>query len=487
MPEPQSYTLNYDYSDAPTLQRFSRSRKRVRGVVGPFGSGKSSACVIDIYRKACEQTPDRRGARKTRWAVVRNTYPQLRDTTIKTFNDWFPPQYFGDFRLNPLPDYNFRQQLPDGTFVESEILVRALDKPEHVKNLLSLEVTGAWFNEAREIPKTIIDHMDGRINRYPSKKDVAGGATWAGMIMDTNPCDTDHWWYRLFVEQLPNEPALQELYDYFHQPSGRSPYAENLRHLPRGYYTTMCVAKDPQWVRVYVDGQYGYVKEGKIIYTNYQDLIHCPQEPLRIIKGLHLTLGWDFGLTPACVIMQLDPRGFLNVLHEICATEMGVRSLAVNVVKPFLMANYPGFRLVSGCDPSGVRRSEVDETKSCVIELSKLGFKIKPAWSNSLEARFSAVDNFLTRMIEGKPAFRLDPSCKLLRKGFNGDYKRRRLQIIGAEMYADEPEKNGVSHPHEALQYGVMIIERGMRPEALGYQNSSQGYSQLPPPSAAFC
>ena len=41
--------------------------------------------------------------------------------------------------------------------VELEVIFLALDRPEDVKKLLSLELTGVWVNEAREIPKSIID------------------------------------------------------------------------------------------------------------------------------------------------------------------------------------------------------------------------------------------------------------------------------------------------------------------------------------------
>lgn len=478
----KSYEVVYDYSGAPTLKRFAESRKRIRYIVGPFGSGKSSACVMEIYQKACEQEPDRNGRRRTRWAVVRNTYPELRDTTIKTFQDWFPPAYFGHFRSHPNPDYQMSQVLPDGTTLECDILFRALDKPEHVKNLLSLEVTGAWFNEVREIPKAIFDAMDGRIDRYPSKKD--GGASWAGIVMDTNPCDTDHWLYKLFVEKLPVQPEMLELYDYFHQPSGLSEKAENADHLTRDYYKKISVGKDPDWLRVYVHGQYGYVREGKVIYTNYMDETHCAKGRIDPWKGVHLTLGWDFGLTPACVITQYHPKGYLHVLRELCATEMGIKRFARDVVRPFLTANFFGFQYVSGCDPSGKNRDAIDETNSCYRELKEAGFPVKLAYSNALDPRFTAVDNFLTKTVEGKPAFQLDPSCALLRKGFNGEYKRRRLNISGAELYAEAPEKNAVSHPHDALQYAAMTIERGIvaaRPNGMWREPAKP-----PPPMRAW-
>lgn len=420
---------------------------------------------------------------KSFWCV--RTYPELRDTTIKTFLDWFPDPYFGHYRSNPTPDYQMFQRFGDGTTLEAEVLFRALDRPDHVKNLLSLEVTGAWFNEAREIEKIIVETMDGRINQFPAQKD--GGATWGGTILDTNPCDTDHWLYKLFVEKLPNDPVLQEYYGYFHQPSGLSDAAENLSNLrdPK-YYQKLAIGKDDNFIKVYIHGQYGYVREGKIIYTNYNDLMHCSTTLLEPWRGLHLTLGFDFGLTPACVITQYHPRGNLHVLRELCASEMGLRRFARDVVRPFLVTNFNGYRYVTGCDPSGARRSEVDETKSCYKELKECGFPVKLAYSNALEPRFSSVDNFLTKMIEGKPAFQLDPSCKLLRKGFNGEYKRRKLNVSGSEIYADAPEKNAPSHPHEALQYACMTIERGITPDRSAGSGFHHPTSVLPPARAYY-
>jgi len=162
------YQIIYDYEDVPTIRRFALCDKRVRCLLGPFGSGKSSGCVIEILKRACEQKPSPDGIRRSRWAIIRNSYGQLKDTTIKTFHDWFPPKLFGEWRVT---DHSYLiTEIPG---VHLEVLFRALDRPDQVSNLLSLEVTGAWFNEVREIPRTIIDAMDSRIGRYPSKKTVA--------------------------------------------------------------------------------------------------------------------------------------------------------------------------------------------------------------------------------------------------------------------------------------------------------------------------
>jgi hypothetical protein len=72
-----------------------------------------------------------------------------------------------------------------------EVIFIALDDENDRKKLLSLELTGVWVNEAREIIKGIIDDIIGRTGRYPSKRD--GGHSWSGCIMDTNAPAETHW------------------------------------------------------------------------------------------------------------------------------------------------------------------------------------------------------------------------------------------------------------------------------------------------------
>src|SRR6185437_10787810 len=235
--------IEYDYGPVPTISRFSQARKFIRGLMGPFGSGKSSGCVMELVQWASRQ-PDVDGKRRSRFAVVRNTYRQLSDTSIKTFLDWLPDGEFGTYAKS---DHNYflRMPLEDGTAAEAEILFRALDRPEHVSNLLSLELTGAWVNEAREIPWAVIKALQGRVGRYPAVRD--GGCVDPGIILDTNPPDDDSWWYRLFEVDRPDNVEI------FKQPSGRSAEAENLPNLPKDYYANQMKGADQDYIRVYVD------------------------------------------------------------------------------------------------------------------------------------------------------------------------------------------------------------------------------------------
>ena len=63
---------------------------------------------------------------------------------------------------------------------------------------------------------------------------------------------------------------------------------------------------------------------------------------------------------------------------------------------------------------------------------------------------------FLTKLVGGRPAFRLDGRCEMIRRGFMGKYQYRKMQVGGADRYSDRPEKNEYSHIHDALQYACL-------------------------------
>lgn len=161
-----------NYEAGPIAAKFHLSNASVRGLMGPVGSGKSVACCFEMFRRSQEQKPGADGIRRTRWLVVRNTLPQLETTTIKTWVDWFPPEIFG--RMTGKPPYTHYLKYAD---INMEVIFIALDKPEDVKKLLSLECTGIWFNEAREINKEIVDAATARVGRYPAKKMAAAAGT----------------------------------------------------------------------------------------------------------------------------------------------------------------------------------------------------------------------------------------------------------------------------------------------------------------------
>lgn len=443
MTSPVSIVREYSYAGAPTIKAFSKSPAFIRGLMGPFGSGKSSGCVLELVKWAKKQ-PLVDGRRRARFAVIRNTYGQLADTTIKTFLHWLPDGVFGTFNKS---DHDYHLNRLDD--LDVEILFRALDRPEQVANLLSLELTGAWVNEAREIPWAVIKALMGRVDRYPTRN--MGGCVDPGIIMDTNPPDDDSWWFKLFEEKLIADGGGEVA--IFKQPSGRAENAENLPNLSPKYYANLMTGADPDFIRVYVDGQYGFVKDGKPVFPEYNDSTHCAEiEPL---KGVPIKCGWDFGLTPACVFTQLAPDGRWLILDEICGEDIGISTFA-DTVLDLRGERFDGCAFEDYGDPAGTQRSAMTadrDEKTCFDILRGKGIAIQPGEQN-LTIRLESVRKPLNSMRNGKPQFAISPRCTMLRKGFMGRYQYKRVKVSGAgERFHDAPDKNDYSHPHDALQY----------------------------------
>ncbi len=265
-----------------------------RGVRGPVGSGKSVSCCIEIFRRALKQKPSEDGKRKSRWAVIRNTNPQLKTTTIKTWLDWFPENSFGNFMYS-VP---FTHNIHIGD-VELEVIFLALDRPEDVKKLLSLELTGVWINEAREIPKSIVDACTMRVGRFPSMKD--GGPSWYGVIADTNAPDEDHWWSIMSGEvpvpdHMNQEESLMlvkpDNWKFFVQPPGMiekkeddkiksyelNNTAENIQNVTPNYYPNIIRGKSKSWIDVYVLNKLGTIEDGKLVYGSFREDVHIADD-----------------------------------------------------------------------------------------------------------------------------------------------------------------------------------------------------------------
>jgi hypothetical protein len=464
-----SLEINYK-PDGKTLCDFMRSDKFFRGIRGPVGSGKSVCSAIELFRRATQQEPGPDGIRRSRAAVIRNTNPQLRTTTIKTWLDWFPEESFGRFIWSP--PYTHRIKVGD---IEMEVIFLALDKPEDVKKLLSLELTFCWVNEAREVPKAIIDACTMRVGRYPSMRD--GGPTWFGVIADTNAPEEDHWWPIMADEApipdyIPPDQAMMlvrpESWDFFTQPPGMledkdktgallgysmNPLAENMKNITNSYYARIIEGKTRSWIDVYVLNKLGALIEGKQVYGSFNRTAHVAKEPIPANPDLDLIIGIDFGLTPAAIFAQKTPRGRWLILRELICTDMGAVRFA-ETLKYTIATHFPDHkeRCKIWGDPAGDFRAQTDETTPFKI-LRSAGVMAFPAPTNDPVVRIEAVTLCLERMVDGQPGFLLDPGCKVLIAGFESGYHYNKLNLPGAERYGDKPEKNRFSHPHDALQY----------------------------------
>lgn len=458
--------------DGEILRQFMKDNSFWRGIRGPVGSGKSVASAVEVFRRALQQAPNEKGIRRSRWAVIRNTGPQLKTTTIKTWLDWFPESEFGPFRWGT--PFTHHIQVGD---VDLEVIFLALDDESDIRKLLSLELTGVWANEAREMPKSIIDACTMRVGRFPSMRD--GGPSWYGMICDTNAPEDDHWWPIMagdapIPEFMTPQEALMlrrpEGWKFFNQPAAMveekdsegdvigyrmSDESENSNNLTPDYYNKIITGKTKSWIDVYVMNRLGTVSEGKVIYPNFNDQTHVSKEILNVAPARTIYVGLDFGFYPAAIFAQRFPRGAWNIIDEIVAEDMSTPEFAREIkakLKELTVDHNQEVRIFG--DPAGDQRTPGREDKASSFKILKNnGIIARPAPTNDPTVRIETVKQVIDRAVDGKPAMLVSPKCNTLKKGFTSGYCRRRINVSGPPRYEDRPAKNKYSHPHDALQY----------------------------------
>jgi len=484
-------TINY--TAPPTVARFMKSEAFFRIIAGPVGSGKTTGCLFELFRRACEQQKAPDGLRYTRFAIVRSTLKQLKDTVLKDITSWLAG--IADYRVSESTVYI---RIGD---VRSEWLLIPLDTPEDQRRLLSLQITGAWLSESIEMETALISPLAGRCGRFPSANQ--GGATWMGMIADTNMPSEGSDWHKLMTEPAPDTQV-------FIQPGGMEENAENLEWLTqtpatlklpltdpirraqgRTYYERFVRNNSEDWCKRYVHAQFGDDPSGSAVFReSFKLTYHAPTDelgvPLEVKPVYHMPLivGQDFGRDPCAVITQLDHKGRLLVLEEIISEDMGLELHINRNLRPVLLQEkYSGIPVVIVGDPTGRNRSSLyEETEFDLLKRS--GFKAYPAPTNDPNTRIRAVEAFLLQQRDGGPAFVMDRNlCPRLARALSGGYRFAKLK---SGQLKPTPEKNSHSHVADALQYACLAAHGGQltqfatalhRPQYVPQQVAASGWT----------
>lgn len=459
-----------EYTPPKTVGRMIKSESFYNFIVGPVGSAKTTGILFKILYHAARQEPGPDGIRRTRWVVVRNTSPQLKDTTINSFLTWFKPGVAGRWVASRMM---FVFEIGD---VQAEVLFRPLDTPDDVSRVLSLEVTGAVLDEFIEIPKEIVEALSGRCGRYPSPHE--GGCTWWGMWGASNPGNEDNWWYKwLDVENLGERPANLKFWE---QPSGFSPNAENIENLPggRGYYENLCVGKSEAWIKQFIEVEWGFSLAGKPVFQVFNPELHVAKGALSYRKDKPIVIGFDAGLTPAAIFGQQDAHGRILVLDELVSENMGATRFCREMLIPKINERFADNEISLVGDPAMDHRAQTDERSVRDVVEEELGILVDSAPTNNLVERLDAVERYLTRLTQVGPAYVVDPRCRTLIRGFRSGYHYR---VDSKGAVAAKPEKNSAySHPHDANQYMCMgfneaLNQKKIRDDFAGAINNTGG------------
>lgn len=459
--------LGFNFQVSQTGARFMASRATTRILLGPIGSGKSSMALMELIRLAyCQNKNPRDGVRRSRFGILRNTVAQLRDTVKPLLDKWLVQDTGGMLAQwrhteNKLVMRGFH---PDGGVVDAEFWLLAADTPDDVRRLLSLELTAAWVEEAREVDSEVFFGLQSRCKRYPARVD--GGCAFPCVICSTNAPDVDTFWHEVCVEP-------PEGWEVFTQPpavledGSINPLADNLQFLDPNYYPDLIAGRSKDWVDVYLKNKFGRGKAGSPVYDGSFSFARHATTGLQFINSpsYPVVVGVDNGLTAAAAITQLLPTGQVMLGAEAVVPEgqtMSFERFFDNILVPKLKTRCPTGNVVMVLDPACFQRSQLDARTIAQFILSR-GYEVKrsPLGSNHLEPRVAAVEKLLTRQYGDMPGLVVDKDeCPTILGGFEYGY-RYPMRRTGESNIEAGPEKNHYSHVHDAVQYAALHHTHG--------------------------
>jgi hypothetical protein len=485
-----------NYTPPPTIKAFIKHHSMGElfydWIVGPVGSGKTTGIFMKLVYMASLQAPSPDGIRRTRAVVVRNTMPQLKDTTLVSWGYWFKDGQAGTWNAT---DKIFTLRFAD---VECIVMFRPLDTPDDVNRVLSLEINFALVDEFVEIPKPIIDALSGRLGRY-KQPDGTPVTIW-GMWGSSNPSTEDNWWF----DYLHNDAVLKFSFDdddmlqqkmrralkygtsddmnvtYFHQPSAWDDAAENLENLPghKGYYTNLAKGKSDVWVKQFVEAQWGFSVFGQPVVAQFSENNHVARKPYLFNPHLRLIIPFDPGLTgSAFLFMQEDYDGRLIVFKELVQEGMGAKRLIEDRLMPTLNKDFRGADFIIVPDPAAANRTQTDEKS--VLKMFQDAFgrdRVDCESNNRFPLRLNAIDYYTSKLMGDVGALQINKDgCPILIRALKGGWRYAadtKKDILKGVM----PEKNPFSHVGDTFGYGCRYYHRGiLRNEKYGMKATAYG------------
>jgi hypothetical protein len=410
-----------------------------------MGEGKSAAIAWCIWY----HTINNPGAK---WAVIRDTWENLRDTTLEEFLRWFPDGVAGNF-VKSTKTWTWNCEGLSG-----KIYWLGMDVEQDAAKLQSRELAGVCLDEPAPaagqggISEFIFDAAMTRL-RQPGMK-------WYGVKLAENNPDEGHWTHRRFVEPGykgdPNIklPELQTRGFNFFQ----TVRPENLKNLPDGYYETMANRYDeagrPDLKARFAEGEFGFQQPGEPVTPEFNKSIHV--KPSLNVLDSQLYCCWDFGHNPTCLISQITPMTNWNFLEAYVGDGIGTLELIEDIIKGRIEERFKGLPISHYGDPQGKQRSDASiEITAVKVIKDHLGGRWYPGPREWGERRDSA-KRALGLLRNGTGLVQIDekrakPLWHALRGGWH--YQKHNNGMISTQA-----RKDINSHPGDAFGYAAAIL-----------------------------
>ncbi|MEK9207376.1 MAG: phage terminase large subunit [Patescibacteria group bacterium] len=421
--------MNNQIEPTPKQTEFITSEQKFSCFSGGFGSGKTIAgCLRSLL---LSQFPGNFGL------VGRLTYPELRDTTRKTFFEICPPEYYDEAaggQWKPSENY---LRLVNG----SEIIFRHLDNVSE-KELLSLNLGWFFIDQAEEVGERVFQILTSRLR-------LASVPNRYGFVV-CNP-EPSNWidlkWRKPILENKPNPN-----HHFIESASYDNPY------LPADYIPSLLATYPEEMVKRYIEGRWDVFENQ--IYHEFDYKMHSIV-PFEIPKGWERIVGVDHGMVnpTAAIFAAVDYDGNIFVYDEYYSP--GVVSDHARAIIEKTAGQEISFWLI---DPSTQAKTREKDGMpwSVIEEYEDFGLYFTPA-NNEQLAGINRVKEFLKpQMSRRNPITKEIPSPRLFvfKNCVNlitefPQYQWRKMRSLSQRNQKEQP-RDFNDHALDALRYIIM-------------------------------
>ncbi|WP_226783175.1 hypothetical protein [Oceaniglobus trochenteri] len=496
----------------PMAEAYYWSDDDVVAIQGPVGSGKTTTKNKRKLRRAIMMPRSKiDGVRRYKVLYIRETYRQLWSTTIPSYLEQFPKSMgtWSGGRGDPVTHVI---RFDDG-HGEIEFVAEFMAFGDDIiASMRGIQATDIDLNEADTMPVEILTVGIGRIDRWPAREHFAGLPedlrSYGQIDCDFNAPDEDNWTFRVFHDAEERMRIAAELtaalpqgtrpitIEFFNQPGYGQPGAENLQNLSPAYYprqiASMKLAGRGDMIDRLVYNKVVYLRVGEPVFKReFNRRVHVSDGPLDIIQGEPLRIGLDQGLKGAAVVCQFVPPFHWRVYAEMhFPQERLLAKVFGNRLRDLLDERFFGLRIEAGWgDMAGEHgaseAADENDTWNRLVAQSA-GFAIRPQrlGTNRISPRLEAVRAALEYLDGGQPGLLIDPSCKMLIRGFEARYVWTDAVNASGDKRKIPDKSFTEANVHDALQYVALSEHRadGISPNSFpDNRRGRMGHNGGPP------
>lgn len=475
-PTIDQFIASLHLSDEDMKDVAKRTGKKVRVAQGPLGSGKTTgimgACVGNAQRQPMQPWTSSSGhvmkARVYGLTIMRTDYRLLWGSFIEPFwFKWFPKE-------SPWTEWSGGNDQPAdhiirfrSTFgpVVMKVSFRAISDlrtPEAISNFWRGQLpTDVWLEEADAFSEDIYQGAYSRLGRGTEMR--FGGPTSPTLFLGTNAPLIGSWMHSRIVSG-----RWRAGIEYFNQPAGDGPDAENLHNLPPTYYSDQEKELDERNYKRLVKNEFVMPRAGQAVHPAYRDSRHGAPGPIMPDARLMLLVGIDPKTHPSAEFCQRTPSSQWRFVNEIVAAKgVGSQTFAELLLQKLGQPEFAYFnnrrdRIRIVVDPSAAYGAdEAAGERNWLQRVSDIiKMPIVPARSNKASDRRDAMKAALRRNTDdGQPAVLISTDCPMLRTGLGGMFHYAHVNLAGGgsgKGLTVDPVKNEYADPCEAAEYAIM-------------------------------